>query len=133
MRGAPPESIGATIHSDWSKERTFSEFLDHFKAHAHPSKDNQVVLLMDNHASHISIDAIGKAKENDIHLVAFHPHITHKMQPLDGTVFSPFKTHYNNSVTKFMISSENAGKPITIYHIAKLARMAYTKCLHHPI
>ena len=82
---------------------------------------------MDNHASHISIDAIGKAKENGIHLVTFHPHTTHKMQPLDRTVFSPFKTHYNNAVTNFMISSENAGKPITIYHIAELAGIAYTK------
>ena len=33
--------------SGWSNERTFSEFLDHFIAHAHPSKDNQVVLLME--------------------------------------------------------------------------------------
>ena len=127
MRGAPPGSIGAANPSGWSNERTFSEFLDHFIAHAHPSKDNQVVLLMDNRASHISIDAIGKAKENGIHLVTFHPHTTHKIQPLDRTVFSPFKTNYNNAVTNFMISSENAGKPITIYHIAELAGMAYTK------
>ena len=55
MRGAPPGSIGAANPSGWSNERTFSEFLDHFLAHAHPSKDNQVVLLKDNHASHISI------------------------------------------------------------------------------
>ena len=82
---------------------------------------------MDNHASHISIGAIAKAKENGIHLVTFHPHTSHKMQPLGRTVFSPFKTHYNNAVTNFMISSENAGKPITIYHIAELAGMAYTK------
>ena len=82
---------------------------------------------MDNHASHISIDAIGIAKENGIHLVTFHPHTTHKMQPLDRTVFTPFKTHYNNAVTNIMISSENAEKPITIYHIAELAGMAYTK------
>ena len=124
MRGAPPRSIGAANPSGWSNERTFREFLDHFIAHAHPSKDKQVVLLMDNHASHISIDAIGKAKENDIHLVTFHPHTTQKMQPLDRTVFSPFKTHYNNAVTNFMISSENVGKSITIYHIAELAGMA---------
>ena len=105
MRGAPPESIGAANLSGWLNERTFSEFLDHFIAHAHPSKDNQVVLLMDNRASHISIDAIGKAKENAIHLVTFHPRTTHKMQPLDRTVFSPFKTHYNKAVPNFMISS----------------------------
>ena len=66
MRGAPPGSIGAANPSGWSNERTFSEFLDHFIAHAHPSKENQVVLLMDNHSSHISIDAIAKAKENGI-------------------------------------------------------------------
>ena len=67
MRGAPPGSIGAANPPSCSNERTFREFLDHFIAHAHPSKDNQVVLLMDNHASHISIDAIAKAKENGIH------------------------------------------------------------------
>ena len=57
--------------------------------------------------------------------MTFHPHTTHKMQPLDRGVFGPFKNFYNNAMNNWMISPGNAGKPVTIYDISYLVGRAY--------
>ena len=80
---------------------------------------------MDNHESHVNISIIELAKRSGIILMTFHPHTTHKMQPLDRGVFGPFKTFYNNAMNNWMISPGNAGKPVTIYDISYLVGQAY--------
>lgn len=55
------------------------------------TKENPILLLCDNHKSHISIEAIDYARENWIVYLTFPPHTSHKLQPLDVTVFGPFK------------------------------------------
>lgn len=54
-----------------------------------------------------------------MHLVTFHPHTSHKMQPLDRGVFGPFKTFYNTAMNNWMSISTNVGKPATIYDVAE--------------
>ena len=53
-----------------------------------------VLIIFDNHESHISIDSINLAKGNGIVLLIFPPHTSHKLQPLDRTVYGPFKKYY---------------------------------------
>lgn len=43
---------------------------------------------MDNHETHVSIQAITKAKENGIVLLTIPPHTSHKLQPLDMGVLA---------------------------------------------
>jgi len=45
------------------------------------------LLLFDNHPSHLSIEAIEMAVEHGITMLSFPSHCTHRMQPLDITVF----------------------------------------------
>ena len=82
---------------------------------------------MDNHESHVDISIIELAKRSGIILMTFHPHTTHKMQPLDCGVFGPFKTFYNKAMNNWMISPGNAGKPVTIYDISYLVGQAYPR------
>lgn len=82
---------------------------------------------MDNHESHVSLAAIELAKSSGIILLTFHPHTSHKMQPLDRTVFGPFKTYYNAAINNWMLSPGNSGKPVSIYDIAALAGQAYPR------
>ena len=49
-------------------------------------KERPVLLVMDNHISHVSIQTIEAAIENDILLVGFPGHTTHILQPLDVKV-----------------------------------------------
>lgn len=69
---------------------------------------------MDNHESHITIEAMKLARENHIVFLTLPPHTSHKLQPLDQTVFGPYKTFYNQAVKKWMVENR---RPITIYNI----------------
>ena len=50
-----------------------------------------VVLFVDGHQSHISLQLVKTAKENGIHLYCLPPHTTHILQPLDVGVYGPVK------------------------------------------
>ncbi|XP_065672428.1 tigger transposable element-derived protein 1-like [Hydra vulgaris] len=125
LNNCPPGSVGAANKSGWSNEVIFVQFLEHFISNVRPSIKKPVLLLMDNHESHVNISVIELAKKSGIVLMTFHPHTTHKMQPLDRGVFGPFKTFYNNAMNNWMISPGNAGKPVTIFDISYLVGQAY--------
>ena len=57
--------------------------------------DRKVSLILDNHQSHISIEAITFAKGNGIVLLTISSHSSNKLQPLDLTVFGPLKTFFS--------------------------------------
>lgn len=123
LNGAPPGSIGGANPSGWSNEQLFVQYLDHFISFVKPSKDDPVLLILDNHDSHISIEGIVKAKEAGVIMLTFPPHTSHKLQPLDRTVFGPYKTFYNTAVAEWMLS--NPGKPVSIYEIAHICGKAF--------
>ncbi|KAJ8928568.1 hypothetical protein NQ314_018868 [Rhamnusium bicolor] len=113
LKGAPVGAIGAANKSGWSNED--------------PTMEDKVILLLDNHESHVLIPTIDLAKRSGVILVTFHPHTSHRMQPLDVCVYGPFKTYYSSAVSNWMNTPGNAGKPITIYDVAELANTAYLK------
>lgn len=125
LKGAPPGSVGAAAPSGWSNEVVFQQYLEHFITHTKPTPKDPVLLVLDNHESHISVAAISRAKEAGVIMVTFHPHTTHKMQPLDRTVFGPFKNYYHKAMADWMVTPGNQGKPVTIYDVAELVGKAY--------
>lgn len=50
--------------------------------------------MLVNHSSHLSIDAIQNSHDHGVTMLTLPPHYTHKMQPLDMSVFSQFKSFY---------------------------------------
>jgi hypothetical protein len=111
LHGAPPLSYGTCNPSGWSTAEIFVEFLEHFIKLVKPSKDRKVLLILDNHESHITIDAINKARDNGIVMLTIPPHTSHKLQPLDVTVFGPFKKYYNIACKNWL--STNPGKLVS--------------------
>ena len=81
-----------------------------------------VSLILDNHASHISLAAIDKCKELGIILLTIPPKTSHRLQPLDVLIFSPFKTAYNSAMDAWIQS--HPGKRVTIYDIPQLVCQA---------
>ncbi|CAH1977464.1 unnamed protein product [Acanthoscelides obtectus] len=94
--------------------------MEHFKKYSRASKENPVLLIFDNHESHISIDVVNFAKENGITIVTIPPHCSGKLQPLDVAVYSSFKSRYNRVLNNWMLS--NPGKTVTIYNIPELIK-----------
>src|SRR5688572_25364173 len=82
MMGSPPGSQGYAVPSGWMDCDTFVKWLGHFQIHSH-SSENEKVLLLDNHASHRTLDAVNLARSNGIAMLSIPPHTSHKIQPLD--------------------------------------------------
>lgn len=93
-------------------------------------EDKPVLLLLGNHASHVGIDVINFCKANHITLLSFTPHCSHELQPLDKTVYGPFKTLFNQAADKWMKDPLKAGLPMTIHILPKLIKYnAFEKAL----
>lgn len=123
LHGAPLGSQGSANQSGWMIESDFVLFLKHFIHHVQPSTEREVVLFLDNHNSHLSITALDLAKANGIIMVTFPLHCSHKLQPLDRSVFGPFKNYFNSFATNWM--REHPGETMQITDIAGLVGSAY--------
>lgn len=88
-------SMGAANTSGWMQDEGFLQFLKHFTKYSNCSIDHKVLLVLDNHSSHIHINCLDYCNENGIVLLSFPPHCSHKLQPLDRLCFGPFKRAIN--------------------------------------
>lgn len=106
---------GSANPSGWMNGEQFYEFLEFFQSHVHASIDNPVLLILDNHESHLSIRGLDYCKDNGIFVLSLPPHCSHKLQPLDRSCFGPFKGLVNTICDNWV--SNNPGDRMTIYHI----------------
>jgi hypothetical protein len=90
---APPETLGLAHKSGWMNQELFVHYLKHFVKHSRPTTADPVLLIDDNHVSHMSLMAIDYCREHNVTLLTLPPHGTHRIQPLDVTFFGPFKTY----------------------------------------
>ena len=95
--------------------------------HTNASKETPLILLCDNHESHISIDVLDYASANGIHMLSFPPHCSHKLQPLDRTVYGPFKKYYNSACDNWMFN--RPGRTMTIHDIPEIVGHAFPKVM----
>jgi hypothetical protein len=98
----------------------FLAALFHFQSHVGATKERPVLLLMDNHVSHTDFPVIEYAKNNGIVLLTFPPNCSHFLQPLDVSVFGPFKRALRNSHNDWI--NLNPGKRISIKEVAGLCK-----------
>ena len=105
--------------------KNFLQVLQHFALNSRCSSDHKVLLIMDNHESHLSLEAINYAREHGIVILTLPPHTSNKLQPLDRAIFGPFKTYYNQGVNAWML--ENPGRPITTYDLAPIMSTSWDR------
>lgn len=125
LRNGPPGCAGTAQSTGWMVETTFVEWFRHFINHAHPSKMTPILLMLDNHETHLSIDFIDMAAENGVVVVTIPPHTSHKLQPLDVSVYGPFKRLYNREIDSWLVA--HPGKTVSIYDIAEISGKAWNK------
>lgn len=123
MTGAPEGSLGVATKNGWITSAIFIEVLKHIQKKSSCSKDNPILLLVDNHESHVTIEAVNYARDNGIIYLSFPPHTTHRLQPLDIGVFGPFKAKLKIAFNDWHVN--NPGKTLNIYNIPRLAKIAY--------
>ena len=84
------------------------------------SPDRKILVLMDNHESHLSIASIDKARDLDIVLLTIPPKTSHKLQPLNVFIYEPFKTGFNTAMDNWIRT--NCGKNVTIFEVPLLVK-----------
>lgn len=115
MDNASPLSIGYANGSGWMQKNDFIKFMHHFIRHSNAKKGTNTLLLLDNHISHLSVEAIDLAIEHDISMLTFPPHCSHRMQPLDVSVFGPVKRVFSSLCSEWMKS--NIGRLLDIQQL----------------
>ena len=126
IQGAPPGTLGvnSATGSGWMTAEIFvDKVLPHVVKHTSATKNNPILVLLDNHASHISLDTITFCRANGVHLLTFPPHCSHKMQPLDVSVYGPMKAAYKRAMHDWQ--TMNPGTRITLYDMGAIFGRAF--------
>ncbi|XP_072398061.1 uncharacterized protein [Diabrotica undecimpunctata] len=93
INGVPNGTLGLAHLSGWVTTSNFVHVMHPFKKCAGFSEERRMLLICDNHESHLSIEAIELARANGVHILTVLPHCTHMMQPLDVGLMKPLKTY----------------------------------------
>lgn len=122
LAGAPPGSVGVANPSGWMNGETFLQWLKHFVYHTRCGVGNKILLILDNHESHVSYECLELARSSGVTMVTLPPHCSHKLQPLDVSVYGPFKRYYNAACDDWVVDNP---RPMQINDIASLVGRAY--------
>ncbi|XP_067685321.1 tigger transposable element-derived protein 6-like [Haliotis asinina] len=98
-------------------------FEDHFLRYC--GSERPQLIILDSHSSHETLGFLEKARENNITVLAFPPHTTQWLCPLDKTVFSSFSREWSFGCSEYMSSSPN--NIVCKWEWPRLFRAAYDK------
>ncbi|KAJ8983067.1 hypothetical protein NQ317_007109 [Molorchus minor] len=122
-KNGPSGALFSCSLSGWSNENLCMDWLQHFSQSVKPTVMSPVLVILDNHSSHISLSIYEFCKSTGIVLLTLPPHTSHRMQPLDLTFFGPLKSAYNQECDLFLRSHER----ITTYDLAEIFNKAFIK------
>ena len=125
LNGAPNGSLGLATPSGWMNCELFVVVLKHFIKHMNVFQNNPAIIVMDNHESHVTLQTIDTVREHGLIILSFPPHCSHRMQPLDVSIYGPFKRYFDTACNDWMMT--NPGRALTIYDIGALSGQAYDR------
>jgi hypothetical protein len=125
QKGDPVGAIYSCSKNGWINEELFYHWLQNFKNCVKLSSDDPVLLILDNHASHISLHICNYCRYNGMILVSIPLHTSHRLQPLDLTFYGPLKAAFNRNCDLYLMRC--AHEKITHYELAELFSKAYLK------
>lgn len=125
IENTPHGSMGMVSNSHFITDDLFLDWLSHFKNHSKASKDQPVLLILDSHASYISLKAIDFYRQNNIIALTLPPLHSHKMQPLDWGFHRSFKKYYARECRRWLVN--HLGRVITIIQMTSIFTTAFHK------
>ncbi|XP_051244566.1 uncharacterized protein LOC127356649 [Dicentrarchus labrax] len=123
IRGAPTGSIGTATKSGRVNEEVFCVYLERVIQQTDCSKDRPLLLILDNRSAHVSLKSVEMARDNGIVMLTLPPRTSHKMQPLDVSLYGPFKTYYNKAMDGWMRTHH--GQTASIYAIPEIVHETF--------
>ncbi|GLV46268.1 hypothetical protein CBL_12345 [Carabus blaptoides fortunei] len=125
LDNAPVESVEFGQEKGWMTSEIFLKWLKHFIKYSKATPDNKILLLLEGHCSHKSLEVIEYAKNNGIVVFCFPPHCTHRVQPLDESFYGPLTSYYNSALTNWM--KAHPGRTVSYYQVGSIFKEAYLK------
>jgi len=114
MNGTPPGSTHACHSSGWIESEIFFQWFIHFIKHTKPTKEDPVILEMDEHYSHTrNLEVITLARENHVDIICLPPHSNYKMQPLDKAFMGPPKYSIAKKLKNGSVHTQGESSPST--------------------
>lgn len=116
--------------SGWTNDELAMEWLTKVfdratKAKARFGRDPRL-LFLDGHGSHINLKFLDWCDKHNIQICAYPPHTTHRLQPLDVSLFAPLATYYTQELDRW-ISVTQALCKMNKRHFYKLFKVAFEK------
>ncbi len=123
-KGEVPGTLYGMSDSGWMDQELFATwFSNHFLQHAVTSRP--LLLMLDGHSSHYTLDLIQSAKDNDVVIFCLPPHTTADSQPLDTSCFGPLKAYWSEACRKYMF--KNPGRVVSKFQFSQLFSGAWSK------
>jgi hypothetical protein len=115
----------------WMTSILFSHWISHFikalESRGGILPGNRHLLIVDGHNSHITLEVVQKAMEVGLDLITLPSHTSHRLQPLDVTVFVPFKRAFRRYRDAWTL--QNRGRGATKQILAQWVSAALKQAL----
>jgi hypothetical protein len=97
----------------WMTSYLFGAWVSHFIELVHESgsisQEHHHLLILDGHISHVSVEVVQEARRVRLDLLTLPSYTSHALQPLDVSVFKPFKQFFHQYRDYWM--SRNLNQP----------------------
>ena len=104
------DSCMAMQPNGWMTAFLFSAWITHFlcivRRRYGISQANRHLLILDGHGSHLTLEVVQKAKSEGLDIITLPSHTSHRLQPLDVTIFKPFKTTFRACRDRWTIQNK---------------------------
>jgi hypothetical protein len=93
----------------WMTSEIFVSWFHTFLRHV---KERPLLVILDGHKTHVSLEVIKYAKDNNVSLLKLPSHLTHQLQPLDKTCFKALKSIWDQRLVSYQRENNfrNIGK-----------------------
>lgn len=98
----PRGAIYRCSKNGWINEELFVDWLKFFANFTKPSETEPILLILDNHCSYISLRSNEFCKNNNIVMLSLPPHGSHRIQPLDVSIYGLFKAAFRQECNLLM-------------------------------
>ena len=126
-----PQAVMAMQPNAWMTAVLFSTWISRFISILTDrygiSHKNRHLLLLDGHGSHVTLEVVQKAKSQGLDIITLPSHTSHRLQPLDVSIFKPFKVAFRACRDKWSI--ENKGRGARKEELAEWVATALKKVL----
>lgn len=127
LEGTPPGTVDFVSDNGWVNSEIFLDWMKFFVKSVRPTAEQKCLLILDNHTSHRSLAVVEYASANNVVLLSVPPHCTHKLQPLDVSVYGPLGTYFERAIDKWQ--KKHPAQRVTLYEIGQIFGTAYLQAI----